>query len=111
MKSDTLQLATDCLEATILGQEQIIRDTQKIAAVRAWLDSRSDLWIENLLNAPDEDERLIVIRACNQPPGTTDHYVYLDEDWIGFFPSKRYQRPICRREWREMAAIITRSGG
>jgi hypothetical protein len=40
------------------------------------------------------------------PPGTADRYVYLDEDWLGINPSKRYQRPICRGEWREMASII-----
>jgi hypothetical protein len=105
-----LQLATDCLKVTISGREEIIRDAQKIAAIRAWLDSRSDLWLENFLNGPDEGTPIIEIRACNQPPGTSDAYVYLDEDWIGFSPSKRHQRPICRGEWREMAAIITRSG-
>lgn len=106
-KSENLQLATDCLKVTIFGREEIIRDAQKIAAVRAWLDSRSDLWVENFLNAPDQGKPLIVIRGCNQPAGTSETYVYLDEDWIGFAPSKRYQRPICRGEWREMAAIIT----
>ena len=106
-KSENLQLATDCLKVTIFGRDEIIRDAQKIGAVRAWLDSRSDLWVENFLNAPDQGKPLIVIRGCNQPAGTSDTYVYLDEDWIGFVPSKRYQRPICRGEWREMAAIIT----
>jgi hypothetical protein len=106
-KSENLQLATDCLKVSIFGREEIIRDAQKIAVVRAWLDSRSDLWVENFLNAPDQGKPLIVIRGCNQPPETSDTYVYLDEDWIGSVPSKRYQRPICRGEWREMAAIIT----
>lgn len=106
-KSENLGLATDCLKVTISGGEEIVRDAQKIAAVRAWLDSRSDLWVENFLHAPDQNKPLIVIRACNQPPGTSETYVYLDEDWIGFNPSKRLQRPICRGEWKEMAAIIT----
>jgi hypothetical protein len=107
VKSKNLQLATDCLQVTIFGREEIIRDAQKIMAVRAWLDSRSDLWAENVLNAPDRGKPLIVIRACNQRSGTSDTYVYLDEDWIGFNPSKSHRRPICRGEWREMAAIIT----
>ncbi|MEO8681810.1 MAG: hypothetical protein ABI665_22380 [Vicinamibacterales bacterium] len=106
-KSEDLQLATDCLKVTIFGREEIIQDAQKIAAVRAWLDSRSDLWVENFLHAPDQGKPLIVMRGCNQPAGTSDTYVYLDEDWIGLVPSKLYQRPICRGEWREMAAIIT----
>jgi len=106
-KSENLGLATDCLKVTTSGREEIIRDAQKIAAVRAWLDSRSDLWVENFLNAPDQNKPLIVIRACNQPLGTSETYVYLDEDWIGFNPSKSYQRPICRGEWKQMAAIIT----
>ena len=111
VNSGTLQLATDCLKITIFGREESMRDAQKIAAIRAWLDARSDLWVENILNARDQGAPLIVIRACSQPRGTSDAYVYLDEDWIGFFPSKRHQRPICRGEWREMAAIITGSGG
>ena len=106
-KSEDLQLDTDCLKVTMTGREEIMRDTQKIAAVRAWLDSRSELWLENFLHAPDQGPPRIVIRRCNQPTGTSDSYVYLDEDWVGFNPSKRYQRPICRGEWREMAAIIT----
>ena len=106
-KSENLGLATDCLKVTISGREDIIRDADKIAAVRAWLDSRSDLWIENFLNPPDQGKPLIVIRTCNQPRGTAETYVYVDEDWIGFYPSKRYQRPICRGEWKEMAAIVT----
>jgi hypothetical protein len=105
-KPENLQLATDCLEVTIVGREEIIRDAQKITTIRAWLDSRSELWVENFLNAPDQGKPLIVIRGCNRPPGMSDSYVYLDEDWIGFNPSKRLQRPICRGEWREMAAII-----
>jgi hypothetical protein len=83
-----------------------VRDVQKVAAARAWLDSRSDLWVENFLRPPDQGTPLIVIRACDRPPGTSDSHVYLDDDWIGFNPSKRLQRPICRDEWREMAAII-----
>jgi hypothetical protein len=106
-KSENLQLATDCLRVTIFGREEIVRGAQKTAAVREWFDARSDLWIENLVNPPDQGKPLIVIRACNQPPGASDTYVYLDEDWIGFSPSKRYERPICRGEWRELAAIIT----
>jgi hypothetical protein len=106
-KSEDLGLATDCLKVTVSGREETIGDAQKIAAVRAWLDSRSDLWVENILNAPNQNKPLIVIRACNQPPGSSEMYVYIDEDWIGFNPSKRYQRPICRGEWKEMAAIIT----
>ncbi len=106
-KSQHLQLATDCLNVTIFGREELIRDAQTIAALRAWLDSRSDLWIENVLNAPDQGKPVIEMRGCQQPAGTSATYVYLDEDWIGFNPSKRYQRPICRGEWREMAAIIT----
>jgi len=106
-KSENLQMDTDCLKATIFGRDEIIRDAQKIAAVRAWLDSRSELWVENFLNAPHQGNPLIIIRRCNQPPGTSDSYVCLDENWVGFHPSKRSQRPICRGEWREMAAIIT----
>jgi hypothetical protein len=37
VKSENLQLATDCLRVTILGQEEIVRNVQKIAAARAWL--------------------------------------------------------------------------
>ena len=102
-------MAKDCLKATIFGREEILRDAQKVAAVRAWFDSRSDLWIENIIKgiAPDQGEPLIVIRSCDQPSGTSDtSYVYLNEDWIGFYPSKMHQRPICRGEWRQMAAII-----
>jgi hypothetical protein len=112
VKSENLGLATDCLKVTMLGREDIIRDTQKIATARAWLDARSDLWVENFLNAPEQVMPRIVIRACNQP-GTSDSdsYVYLNDDWIGFNPSKRHQRPICRGEWREMAAIMSGSRG
>ena len=108
VKSEHLRVAT-CLKVTVLGREQIVGDNQKIAAVRAWLDARSDLWIENFINAPEQGEPLIVIRPCHQPAGTSDFYTYVDEDWIGFEPSKRHQRPICRGEWRELAAIITNS--
>jgi hypothetical protein len=76
-------------------------------AIRAWLDSRSDRWVENFLNAPDAGEPLIVIRACVRPPGTTETHVYLDENWVGVHPGKRFQRAICHEEWREMAAIIS----
>jgi len=112
VKSENLRLATDCLKVTMFGREDIIRDTQKIATARAWLDARSDLWVENFLNAPEQGPPRIVIRPCNQP-GTSDSnsYVYLNDDWIGFDPSKRHQRPICRGEWREMAAILSGSGG
>jgi hypothetical protein len=109
VKSENLGLATDCLKVTMFGREDIIRDASKIATARAWLDARSDLWLENILSAPEQGPPRIVIRACNQP-GTSDSYVYLNDDWIGFDPSKRHQRPICRGEWREMAAIISGSG-
>jgi hypothetical protein len=111
VKSENLLLATDCLKVTTLGREEIVRSAQKIAAARAWLDSRSDLWVENFLNAPDQDSRLLTIRTCSSPPaGTSEAYVYLGEDWIGFNPSKRLQRPICRGEWRELAAILSSNG-
>jgi hypothetical protein len=110
VKSENLPLATDCLRVTILGQEEIVRNVHKIAAVRAWLDSRSDLWVENFLNAPDQDAQLLTIRSCSPPAGTSEGYVYLGEDWIGVNPSKRLQRPICRGEWREMAAILSADG-
>jgi hypothetical protein len=109
VKSENLGLATDCLKVTMFGGEDIIRDTQKIATARAWLDARSDLWLENILNPPEQVIPRIVIRACNQP-GTSDFYVYLSDDWIGSEPGKRHQRPICRGEWREMAAIISGPG-
>ena len=51
VKSENLQMATDCLKVTIFEREEIIRDAPTIAAVRVWLDSRSDLWVENILNA------------------------------------------------------------
>ena len=108
VKSETLGLATDCLKVTMFEREEIIRISDKIAAVRAWSTPIPTSPGLRTLSAPDEGKPLIVVRACNQPPGTSDFYVYLDEDWIGFFPSKRHQRPICRGEWREMAAIITR---
>jgi len=95
---------------TIVGREEIVRNVQKIAAARVWLDSRSDLWVENFLNAPDQNAPLLTIRTCNRPRGTSDAYAYLGEDWIGFNPSKRFQRPICRGEWREMAAILSAGG-
>ena len=104
------ELATDCLKVTILGREEIVRDPQKIAAARGWLESRSDLWVENFLNAPDQSPQVLTIRTCHPPPGTSDAYVYLSEDWIGFNPSKRLQRPICRGEWREIAAILSTAG-
>jgi len=110
VKSENLQLATDCLKVTILGREEIVRNVQKIAAARAWLDSHSDLWVENFLNAPDQGAQLLTIRTCNPHPGRSEAFVYLSEDWIGFHPGKRLQRPICRDEWREMAAILSADG-
>ena len=107
VESENLLLATDCLKVTLFGREDAIRGAQKIKAIRGWLDSRSDLWVENFLHAPDQGTPLIIIRACTRPPGTSDSYVYLEDDWVGFNPGKRLQRPICRGEWREMAAIIT----
>jgi hypothetical protein len=80
-----------CLKVTIFGREEIIQDAQKIAATGSWLDSRSDLWVENFLTTADQGAPLIVIRACNRPPGPSDVYVCLDDDWIGFNPSKRFQ--------------------
>jgi hypothetical protein len=35
--------------------------------------------------------------------------VYVEDDWVGFNPGKRLQRPICRGKWREMADIISGS--
>jgi hypothetical protein len=110
VKFENLQLATDCLKLTIHGREEIVRDAQKIAAARAWFDSRSDLWVENFLNAPDPSPQVLTIRTCRPPSGTSDAYVYLSEDWIGSNPSKRLQRPICRGEWRELAAILSSNG-
>src|SRR4051812_28697276 len=110
VKFENLELATDCLKVTVHGRDEIVRDAQKIAAARAWFDSRSDLWVENFLNAPDQSPQLLTIRACNPPPGSSDGYVYLTEDWIGSNPSKRLQRPICRAEWREIAAILSTAG-
>jgi hypothetical protein len=49
-KSENLQMDTDGLKETIIDREETIRDAQKIAAVRTWLDSRSELWVENFLN-------------------------------------------------------------
>ena len=108
VKSENIGLAKDCLKATIFGREEMLLDAQKVRAVRAWFDSRSDLWLENIIKgiAPDQGEPLIVIRACDQPSGASDAYVYLNEDWIGSYPGKMHQRPICRGEWRQMAAII-----
>jgi hypothetical protein len=108
--SDSLLLRTDCLNVTILGQETILRDSEKIAAVGAWLDSRSDRWVENFLLPFQQSKPLIVIRQCQRPPGTDDVYLYLDDDWVGSSLGKRFQRPICRGEWREMAAIFSASG-
>jgi hypothetical protein len=107
VKFENLEVATDCLKVTIHGREEIVRDAQKIAAARTWLDSRSDLWVENFLNAPDQSPQVLTIRICTPPQGTWDAYVYLSEDWIGSNPSKRLQRPICRGEWREIAAILS----
>lgn len=106
VRSENLELVTDCLNVTVLGREATIRDAQTVAAVRAWLDARSNLWSENFLQAPDQDSPLIVIHPCNRPPDTSETDVYLNEDWIGFNPGKRLQRPICRGEWREMASIL-----
>jgi hypothetical protein len=86
VESENLLLATDCLKVTLFGREDVIRNAQKIKAVRGWLDSRSDLWVENFLHAPDQGTPLIVIRACSRPAGTSDSYVYLEDDWVGFNP-------------------------
>ena len=106
---DLLQ-ATDCLDVTIRGREAIVRDTHKIASVRAWFDSRSGLWVENFLSAPDQSPPVLTIRTCDPSPRTSDVYVYLSEDWIGSSPGKRLQRPICRGEWREVADILSADG-
>src|SRR5215471_17412301 len=65
VKSENLLLATDCLKVRVQGREEIVRSPQKIAAARAWFDSRSDLWIENFLNARDQNEQLLTIRTCS----------------------------------------------
>jgi hypothetical protein len=104
MKSENVGLATDCLKAVVQGREATVRDQRRITAIRAWFDSRTDLWIENILTtAPDPGPPFIVLRACE---AERDHHVYVNEDWIGYSPSKSHQRPICRGEWRELAAII-----
>jgi hypothetical protein len=38
VESENLLLATDCLKVTLFGREDVIRDAQKIEAVRRWLD-------------------------------------------------------------------------
>jgi hypothetical protein len=53
-------LATDCFKVTIFGQEEIVRDAQKIAAARAWFDARSDLWTENLISLAGPPTPLLV---------------------------------------------------
>jgi hypothetical protein len=96
---------TNCLAVTVIENEVVIRDVERIAAIRAWLDARSDGWQENFLSPPDRGVILVKIRRCTTPAGSSESYVYADEDWLGYHPSKRLQRPICRGEWRELAAL------
>jgi hypothetical protein len=104
IKSENLGMATDCLKVAAGGRETIVRDSLRIAAIRAWFDSRADLWRENILTtARDPGPPIIVIRACDRGG---DHHVYVSQDWIGYVPSKTRRRPVCREEWRELAAII-----
>jgi hypothetical protein len=56
-RSENLELATYCLRVTMSGREEIIRDAQKIAAIRAWFDSRSDLWVVTVLDARGQGRR------------------------------------------------------
>lgn len=89
--STSLGLAQDCLEVKIDGTPTIVREPERIAAIRAWFDSRSDLWIENLFNSAGRGRLRIEIRACNRS-AATDTDVYVTDDWIGFAPSKNSQR-------------------
>lgn len=107
VRFDNLHLAGDCLKVSTLGREEIVTDQKKIAAARAWLDARSNLWIENFLSRQEQPPPTMEIRTCGPVSASTDIYVYLNDDWLGFHPSKRFQRPLCRAEWRELAGILS----
>ncbi len=103
--SADLLRVTDCLKVTVAGHEQVIRDERTIAAIRAWLEARSDLWAENFLLPLDDSTPVIVLRLCE----AGWPYVSVDENWINASTGKRPQRPICQGEWRTLAAIIERA--
>jgi hypothetical protein len=101
----------DCINVTIQGRDRVIRDATRINALRTWLATRVDLWEENLVSLIDKPgPALLIIRPCDQRGGY-DEYIYANEDWLGVVPGKMLLRPICREEWREVAAIVSSSEG
>ena len=102
--SENLRLGTDCLKVTVVEPEQILRDVGKIAAIRGWLDARSDLWTTNFLMPFEDSPPMVRLRPCN----ATETYVVVDENSDHAMEKGRPQRPICRGEWRDLAAILAR---
>jgi len=107
VESEQLIANADCIKVTIQGRDGVIRDVTRINALRSWLKDRVDLWEENLLSLIDKPRPpLLIIRPCIQRGGY-DEYIYANEDWLGVVPGKMLSRPICRGEWREVAAIVS----
>jgi hypothetical protein len=97
----------DCITVTIRGRAGVIRDVGQINVLHVWLAARADLWEENLVSLIDRPgPPLLTIRRCTQRNGH-DEYIYANEDWLGIVPGKMLSRPICRNEWRELAAIVS----
>jgi hypothetical protein len=108
VSSEQLGFRTSCLIVRRQGRSYTITDQQRITAIRAWIDERSDLWLENILTIGSGGESLAAIRPCHRPDGTLQIEIYVTEDWLGDSPSKRYQRPICRDEPRQLLEILGR---
>jgi hypothetical protein len=107
VESQKLIADGDCIKVSILGRDGVIRDATRINALRSWLAARVELWEENLVSLVDKPgPPMLIVRPCTQGPGP-DEYIYANEDWLGVVPGKALMRPICRDEWREVAALVS----
>jgi hypothetical protein len=105
--------AADCLKARLNGRERVILNREQTAAVLRWLNSHADGWVENFAlpvggKPANPNIELGSCRPTSQ--GSTGVVIYVDDDWVGMSPSKRFQRPICHGEWRELATLISKDG-
>ena len=99
-------VSADCIDVSRSGRDTTIRDAQRIAALRSWLAARTDGWEENFSLLDQYSEPGLTIRACS-PRRESDEYIYVNQDWLGFFPGKNLMRPICREEWRQLVDLVS----
>jgi hypothetical protein len=110
VESQKLIANADCIKVSTLRRDGMIRDATRIKALHSWLATRVELWQENLLSLIDKPgPPVLIIRPCSQRHDY-DEYIYANEDWLGVVPGKALMRPICRNQWREVAALVWFTG-